>query len=54
MKEKTKAAPLSPQLLERFKLDFLDHYVCEKKGYDPYDTVRGRSPDIWSNKRKRP
>ncbi len=43
--------PLS--LLERINLEFLDDYVCEKKGYDPYDTSKGRAPDIWAAKRKR-
>jgi hypothetical protein len=55
MKDKTKAAqPLKDaQLLKRFKLELLDQYVCEKRGYDPYDTSGGRAPDIWSTKRKR-
>jgi hypothetical protein len=54
MKEKQqKTNPLSPELLKRFKLEFLDQYVCEKRGYDPYDTSRGISPDVWSTKRKR-
>jgi hypothetical protein len=43
--------PLS--LLKRIKLEFLDEYVCEKRGYDPYDTSKGRAPDIWAAKRKR-
>jgi hypothetical protein len=53
MKEKNKTATLPPDLLKRFKLELLDRYVCEKRGYDPYDTSKGRSPDIWSTKRKR-
>jgi hypothetical protein len=53
MKEKNKAAHRQPDLLERFKLELLDQFVCEKRGYDPYDTSRGRAPDIWSKKRKR-
>jgi len=54
MKEKTQAAQaLKDDLLKRFKLELLDQYVCEKKGYDPYDTSRGRAPDIWAKKRKR-
>ena len=54
MKEKTQAARApKDDLLKRFKLELLDQYVCEKKGYDPYDTARGRAPDIWSTKRKR-
>ena len=43
--------PLS--VLSRIKLAFLDEYTCEKRGYDPYDTSRGRAPDIWRSKRKR-
>lgn len=43
--------PLS--VLSRIKLAFLDDFVCEKRGYDPYDTSRGRAPDIWAAKRKR-
>jgi hypothetical protein len=43
--------PLS--VLSRIKLAFLDEYICEKRGYDPYDTSRGRAPDIWMSKRKR-
>jgi hypothetical protein len=43
--------PLS--VLSRIKLAFLDEYTCEKRGYDPYDTSRGRAPDIWMSKRKR-
>jgi hypothetical protein len=39
--------------LSRIKLAFLDDYVCEKPGYDPYDTSKGRAPDIWAAKRKR-
>jgi hypothetical protein len=39
--------------LSRIKLAFLDEYVCEKPGYDPYDTSKGRAPDIWAAKRKR-
>jgi hypothetical protein len=40
-------------VLTRIKLAFLDEYTCEKRGYDPYDTSRGRAPDIWMSKRKR-
>jgi hypothetical protein len=40
-------------LLKRMRLEFLDDYACEKRGYDPYDTSKGRAPDIWSAKRKR-
>jgi hypothetical protein len=43
--------PLS--VLSRIKLAFLDEYACEKRGYDPYDTAKGRAPDIWMSKRKR-
>jgi hypothetical protein len=46
--------PSNPlDLLKRIRLEFLDEYVGEKRGYDPYDTSKGRSPDIWSSKRKR-
>ena len=40
-------------VLTRIKLAFLDEYVCEKPGYDPYDTSRSRGPDVWASKRKR-
>jgi hypothetical protein len=40
-------------LLKRIRLEFLDEYVCEKRGYDPYDTSKGRVPDAWAAKRKR-
>ena len=40
-------------LLKRIKLEFLDEFVCEKRGYDPYDTSKGRMPDAWAAKRKR-
>jgi len=56
MKHKTRAAPppSEPQdIFKRFKLELLDQYVCEKRGYDPYDTFAARSPDIWAKKRKR-
>ena len=50
----TAQQPSNPlDLLKRIRLEFLDEYVCEKRGYDPYDTSRGRAPDIWSSKRKR-
>jgi hypothetical protein len=39
--------------LNRLTLGFLDDYTREKQGYDPYDTSRGRKPDIWRTKRKR-
>lgn len=45
------ADPLS--VLSRIKLAFLDDYTCETRGYDPYDTSKGRAPDIWKAKRKR-
>jgi hypothetical protein len=50
-----KTSPTSDPLsvLGRLQLGFLDEYTCEKSGYDPYDTSRGRSPDIWASKRKR-
>jgi hypothetical protein len=54
MKEKNqKTHELSPELLKRFNLEFLDQFVCEKRGYDPYDTSKRISPDVWSTKRKR-
>ena len=56
MKHKTKAAqpPSEPSdIFKRFKLELLDQYVCERRGYDPYDTSTARSPDIWAKKRKR-
>ena len=56
MKHKAKPARQASapvDILKRFKLELLDQYVCEKRGYDPYDTSRGRAPDIWSIKRKR-
>jgi hypothetical protein len=53
MKEKNKAGQPQADLLKRFKLELLDQFVCEKRGYDPYDTSRERVPDIWSKKRKR-
>jgi hypothetical protein len=40
-------------VLSRVKLAFLDEYTCEKRGYDPYDTSKGRAPDVWMSKRKR-
>ena len=47
-------APADPlNVLTRIKLAFLDEYTCEKRGYDPYDTAKGRAPDIWMSKRKR-
>jgi len=53
MKEKNQTALPPSDLLKRFKLELLDQYVCEKRGYDPYDTSKDRSPDVWSKKRKR-
>jgi len=49
------AVPQSDSLsvLSRIKLAFLDEYTCEKRGYDPYDTAKGRAPDMWMSKRKR-
>jgi hypothetical protein len=41
-------------VFSRIKLAFLDEFVREKRGYDPYDTASHRStPDIWMAKRKR-
>jgi hypothetical protein len=40
-------------VLSRIKLQFLDEYTCEKRGYDPYDTSTKATPDIWASKRKR-
>lgn len=56
MKHKTKAAqpPSEPlNIFKRFKLEALDQYVCERRGYDPYDTAAARSPDVWAKKSKR-
>jgi hypothetical protein len=56
MKDKNRAGqpPSEPEnIFKRFQLEFLDQYVCEKRGYDPYDTSAARSPDIWAKKRKR-
>jgi hypothetical protein len=51
---KTTTAERDPlTVLSRIRLAFLDDYTCEKRGYDPYDTSRGRSPDVWTSKRKR-
>jgi hypothetical protein len=47
------SAPNPLDILKRIQLEFLDEYVCEKRGYDPYDTSRGRAPDVWKAKRKR-
>jgi hypothetical protein len=41
------------ELLSRIKLEFLDEFACEKRGYDPYDTSTAGKPDIWAAKRKR-
>jgi hypothetical protein len=50
----TTQQPSDPlNLLRRIRLEFLDEYVCEKQGYDPYDTSKGRAPDAWAAKRKR-
>jgi hypothetical protein len=53
-----KAIPVEPSadalaVLSRIKLAFLDEYTCERRGYDPYDTSKGRAPDIWMSQRKR-
>ena len=40
-------------VLGRIKLAFLDYHTCEKRGYDPYDTSKNLTPDIWASKRKR-
>ena len=41
------------ELLKRIKLEFLEESVCEKRGYDPYDTSTAGKPDVWAAKRKR-
>ena len=41
------------EVLNRIKLEFVDQYACEKRGYDPYDTSTAGKPDIWAAKRKR-
>ena len=46
-------APDSSSVLSRLTLALLDEYTCEKRGYDPYDTSRGRAADVWATKRKR-
>jgi len=42
-----------PAALTRLKLALLDEYKCEQTGYDPYDTSRSQTRDVWSGKRKR-
>jgi hypothetical protein len=49
----TRHAALPLELLNRIKLEFLDEFACEKRGYDPYDTSTAGKPDIWAAKRKR-
>jgi hypothetical protein len=39
--------------LSRIKLELLDEYTGERKGYDPYDTSQGRMKDAWRVTRKR-
>jgi hypothetical protein len=51
--QKTVPASDPISVLSRIKLAFLDEYTCEKRGYDPYDTSKGRAPDIWTSKPKR-
>ena len=43
----------SASVLTRIKLAFLDEFTCERRGYDPYDTSKSLTPDIWASKRKR-
>jgi hypothetical protein len=50
---KPRSASDSMSVLSRLTLGLLDEYQCEKQGYDPYDTSRGRVPDVWRAKRKR-
>lgn len=45
--------PGALDVLSRIQLAFLDEYSCEKRGYDPYDTSKRATPDIWASKRKR-
>jgi hypothetical protein len=40
-------------ILNHIKLAFLEEYSCESRGYDPYDTSKKATPDIWASKRKR-
>lgn len=40
-------------LMSRLQLAFLEDFSHERQGYDPYDSSKSRSPDIWANKRKR-
>jgi hypothetical protein len=51
--EKTVPSADALAVLSRIKLAFLDEYTCERRGYNPYDTSKGRAPDIWMSKRKR-
>jgi hypothetical protein len=39
--------------LSRFQLALLDDFHGERRGYDPYDTFKGKLGDVWSTKRKR-
>jgi hypothetical protein len=47
----SKDSPLS--ILSRIQLAFLEDYSRERQGYDPYDSSKSRSPDVWALKRKR-
>jgi hypothetical protein len=49
--EVVRSAP-SP-MIKRIRLASLDEFASERRGYDPYDTSKGLSADIWSAKRKR-
>jgi len=50
-KTEAESNPLS--VLARIQLACLDDYTCERRGYDPYDSSKGRDLDVWSSKRKR-
>jgi hypothetical protein len=40
-------------VMSRIQLAFLEDFTRERRGYDPYDSSKSRSPDIWALKRKR-
>ena len=46
MKQKNKTATLPPDLLKRFKLEILDQYVCEKRGYEQKGHNRTTQPVV--------
>lgn len=40
-------------VMSRIQLACLEDFTQERRGYDPYDSSKSRSPDIWALKRKR-